>query len=53
MKFCKYILGVGSKASNLAVAGELGRYPFYIDIILNMVKYWIHLNKTNSKLLQE
>jgi hypothetical protein len=27
LNLCKSILGVGSKASNLAVVGELGRYP--------------------------
>ncbi len=27
-KFCKVILGVHSKASKLAVYGELGMYPF-------------------------
>ena len=30
--FCKYLLGVNKKASNLAVKGELGRYPLYIDV---------------------
>jgi hypothetical protein len=45
-------LGVGSKASNLAVVGELGRYPLYIDIVINMIKYWIrlHEDKTNCML---
>ena len=26
-KFCKFILGVSSKTSNIAALGELGRYP--------------------------
>jgi hypothetical protein len=30
LNLCKSILGVGSKASNLAVVGEHGRYPLYI-----------------------
>ena len=36
-------------ASNLAVVGELGRYPLYIDIVISMIKYWIrlHEDKTN------
>ena len=33
-QFNKYVLGVGKKASNWAVIGELGRYPLYIDIII-------------------
>ena len=34
---------------NLAVVGELGRYPLYIDIVISMIKYWIrlHEDKTN------
>ena len=31
-KMCKMVLGVHSKASNLAVKGELGRYPLRIII---------------------
>ena len=52
LNLCKSILGVGSKASNLAVVGELGRYPLYIDIVINMIKYWIrlHEDKTNCML---
>ena len=30
-KFCKYVLGVHSKASNIACVGELGRFPIYVD----------------------
>jgi hypothetical protein len=39
MEFNKYVLGVGNKASNWEVVGELGRYPIYIDIIFSMIKY--------------
>ena len=30
VKFCKYLLGINKKASNLAVRGELGRYPLFL-----------------------
>jgi len=30
-KFCKRIFGVKSSKCNMAVYGELGRYPFYIN----------------------
>ena len=50
VKFCKYLLGVNKKASNLAVRGELGRYPFLIDVVLSMVKYWVRLNDTKNKI---
>ena len=32
---CKYVLGVGKKTTNIAVYGELGRYPLYTDT------YWL------------
>ena len=37
-------------ASNLAVSGELGRYPLFIDVVLSMVKYWVWLNDTKNKI---
>ena len=39
MKFCKFSLGVGKRGSNLAVIGELGRYPLFIEIIIYMFSY--------------
>ena len=39
MKFCKIFLGVHSKASNLAVYSELGRYPLVIDQVIQCLKY--------------
>ena len=38
--FCKMLLNVHKKATNLAVLGELGRYPLHIDIIQSILKYW-------------
>ena len=40
MKFYKYILGVHKKAINLAVNGDLGRTPCFIDIICSISKYF-------------
>ena len=40
MKFLKYVLSVHKRTSNDAVYGELGRYPLYVDIICNTVKYY-------------
>ena len=51
VKFRKYLLGVNKKASNLAVRGELGRYPLFIDVVLSLVKYWVRLNDTKIRLL--
>ena len=53
LKFCKYILGVSPKATNLAVRGETGRYPLLIQILANMFKYLIHLKTSKIDLLAE
>jgi hypothetical protein len=47
-QFNKYVLGLGIKASYWEVVGELGIYPLYIDIIISMIKYWIHLHDDTS-----
>ena len=54
IKFTKFSLGVHSKASNVAVRGETGRYPFVITIIKSMLRYWVYINneKNNNPLLQ-
>jgi hypothetical protein len=36
------------KSLKWALVGELGRYPLYIDIIISMIKYWIHLHDDTS-----
>ena len=52
MKWAKYILGVNSKSTNIAVTAELGRYPLIIEIIVNAVKFWLRVKnaKQNSLL---
>lgn len=52
-QFCKYVLEVPKRASNSAVMGELGRYPLYIDVVINMINYFIRLHncKDNEELL--
>ena len=47
LKFCKSTLGVNSKATNLAVYSELGRYP----LLVACMKY-IHYVETENKLLK-
>ena len=37
-KLCKYSIKVGKKATNSAVMGELGRYPLFLEVLLNMIK---------------
>ena len=50
LKFCKSILGVHSKATNLAVYSELGRYPLFVDRIVVSMKYIHYIeNETENK----
>ncbi|XP_053402477.1 uncharacterized protein LOC123564690 [Mercenaria mercenaria] len=43
MKFCKRILGVKMQTPNMAVLGELGRYPLSILCKERVLKYWLKL----------
>lgn len=53
IKFCKYILGVHKKSSNIAVLSELGRFPLYFNIITYMILYLHRLYHCESTLLQD
>ena len=43
LKFCKRILGVHSKSTNVAVYAELGRLPLIVPISVQIVKYWLNI----------
>ena len=51
----KYVLGVNKRTTKLAMYGELGRYPLYIDTIISIIKYWVRLckNTHHDPLLRE
>ena len=52
ISFCKWLLGVNKNATNLAVLGELGRYPLFVDAILKTLNYWLSLQaRRNTKSL--
>ena len=53
MKFCKFSHGVGKRSSNLAVIGELGRYPLFIEIIISMFSYLTRLSNSKDIILSE
>ena len=54
LKFCKRILGVHQKTTNVAIYGELGRYPLFIDEVTQCLKYEDYLlTQTNNPLLKE
>ena len=53
LSFCRFILGLHKKSSNLAVMGELGKYPLSIDILGNLVLYNNYVRGSKaSKLLK-
>lgn len=39
-KFFKYILGVHKRTTNLADYGNLGRTPFFIDIVFTIIEFF-------------
>ncbi len=51
IKVCKQILGVQQTATNLAVLGELGRFPLCVEIIKSIVKYYVRAEKMERKCL--
>ncbi|CAG2225886.1 unnamed protein product [Mytilus edulis] len=53
LKICKFSLGVGKRSTNMAVIGELGRYPLFIEVIVNMFSYLSRLTSTEDQLLSE
>ena len=55
LNLCKYSFGVSKRAPHLALYGELGRYPLYIDRVCSMGKYWLRLHddKCGDHLLKD
>ena len=52
LRFCKTILGVRSTTSNVAVYGELGRYPLYINRYVRIIKYWFKIIRSDDIIIQ-
>ena len=52
LKFCKATLGVRQSSSNVAVYGELGRYPLHINRYVRILKYWFKLKKSDNIVIQ-
>ena len=49
LKFCKLILGVHKRTTNIAVLSELGRFPLYFNIIKGMLSYWYSLDNLGKE----
>ena len=45
LKFCKRILGVHTKASNVVVYAELGRVPLITKITITSLMFWALINE--------
>ena len=43
LRFLKQLLGVSKYSTNVAVRGELGSFPVSIYILIQSVKFWLHL----------
>ena len=52
VKVCKFLMGVNKRVVNLAVKGELGRFPVGILCMLQALKYWYHIQSASNILLQ-
>ena len=52
LKFLKLLLGVKKSTSSMAVYGETGRYPLYINRYERMVKYWGNVLKTDNIIMK-
>jgi hypothetical protein len=51
--FCKYVLEVNKRTTNIGVMGELGRYPLMLEVLLNMLSYYVRLLNSDEILLKE
>lgn len=53
LRFLKQILGVRRQTSNIAIYGELGRFPLYVIRKIRILKYWYKiLNSPNTLLFK-
>ena len=50
VRYCKYILGVHQKATNMSVMGEVGRFPILITIVKSMLRYWQHIVEVEDQM---
>ena len=48
LNFCKQLLGVHNKAVNIPVLAELGRYPLTLQIITQLISFWMHITQSND-----
>ena len=42
---CKRYMSLPKKTTNIAVLGDCGRYPMFIEAVKHVIKYWIRILK--------
>lgn len=47
IKLCKYVLECTRRATNIAVRGELGRLPLFLEVVFNTIKYLVRLSNAD------
>ena len=52
LKFCKRLLQVKINTCNVAVYGELGRYPLYVNRFVKIIKYWFKVLNNENIIMQ-
>lgn len=53
LKFCKRVLGCRKSTPNVAVYGELGRYPLYISRFVRIIKYWFKVLNSDNIIIKK
>jgi hypothetical protein len=51
LRFCKKILGVKNSTPNIAVLGELGRYPLSVICKERVLKYWLKIRSHPNSIM--
>ena len=51
IKACKQFLCLNKRSTNIAVMGEVGRFPLMLNVILSMFKFWRHILNSGDVLL--
>ena len=50
-KFLKFLLGVNKSTATLAILGETGHIPFFLQGFLSLLKFWHRISNINTNTL--
>jgi len=53
MTFCKRILCVKSSTCNMAIYGEMGRYPLYINKYTRIIQFWCKIIHSDNIIIKK